>query len=321
MLLLIIVAALLISAGVWYFYFYSQQPNEQAQVPNSLVQQLREPQLVQKQQVQPLPVAKVVLPPPQPVDCQVGEWTNWSTGCSSDAKDQTGTLYRRRTRQITRFPSNGGKQCPALEDKQECQAQKVGKFIGGGVMKGSYVDLIVKGVSAQPYSTDAKVALSNVGKNIDKRIRIWYQNQTPVGIGFEEGWQVPIDFGKVTIMNLAGGFQLTSALELITEFNTANRYKLLLFDFDLKKALVEKTVQVYYAYNYNGNFSSYVATLNCDVSKGESFAYSYVEEQVQNAVDAIQTQTERYAQTQKQKPKSVKGYQSATSYRTTSSAF
>jgi hypothetical protein len=219
-----------------------------------------------------------------PIDCQVSDWTQWSTGCTSTFGDNSGKTYRRRTRQIIRNPANGGKACPTLEDKEECKAQVVGKFIGGGIMRGSYIDLIVKEVLAQPYSTDAKVQQSRANQNKDKRIRVWYQNNQAVGIGYEDTWIVPVDFGNVSILNLAGGFKQTSALELLSEFNTANRYKLLIFNFDLQKALTNKSIDLYYAYDFNGKFSSYIATLKCEIVKGESFHYMHY---VDNAVVKI----------------------------------
>jgi len=50
-----------------------------------------------------------------PVDCEVSEWTEWSTcdkGCGGGKKT--------RTRTITRQPANGGAQCPVLIDEKEC---------------------------------------------------------------------------------------------------------------------------------------------------------------------------------------------------------
>lgn len=53
------------------------------------------------------------------IDCQVGEWSSWS---KCNVACGIGTSIR--TRELIRPESNGGKQCPQLEEKRTCQASK-----------------------------------------------------------------------------------------------------------------------------------------------------------------------------------------------------
>eukprot|EP01012_Entosiphon_sulcatum_P049575 TRINITY_DN6820_c0_g1_i6.p1 TRINITY_DN6820_c0_g1~~TRINITY_DN6820_c0_g1_i6.p1 ORF type:complete len:7637 (+),score=112.47 TRINITY_DN6820_c0_g1_i6:5459-28369(+) len=55
---------------------------------------------------------------PCPVDCIVGQWTEWGK-CSSSC---AGGL-RKRSRVIVVLPSNGGEECPSLEDWEICNPQ------------------------------------------------------------------------------------------------------------------------------------------------------------------------------------------------------
>jgi hypothetical protein len=55
---------------------------------------------------------------PCPVDCVVGEWSEWST-CSVDCGGGTQT----RTREITIQPAHGGMECPVLSETQACNEQ------------------------------------------------------------------------------------------------------------------------------------------------------------------------------------------------------
>merc|ERR1711953_560563 len=55
---------------------------------------------------------------PEPIDCKVGEWSEWG-GCY-----KCGGL-RKRFRHILRYPKNGGEQCPdiATEEVGACGRQ------------------------------------------------------------------------------------------------------------------------------------------------------------------------------------------------------
>ena len=53
------------------------------------------------------------------IDCQVSEWSNWS---KCDVVCGIGTSTR--TREILRPESNGGRQCPPLEESRSCRATK-----------------------------------------------------------------------------------------------------------------------------------------------------------------------------------------------------
>lgn len=53
-----------------------------------------------------------------PVDCTVGEWSDWS---ACDKPCGSGTQIQ--TRQITQQPANGGKACPALTQSKACNTQ------------------------------------------------------------------------------------------------------------------------------------------------------------------------------------------------------
>ena len=56
------------------------------------------------------------------IDCQVSEWSEWSK-CNVACGKGTST----RTRQVLRPESNGGLQCPHLEEKQACKASRCSK--------------------------------------------------------------------------------------------------------------------------------------------------------------------------------------------------
>lgn len=56
------------------------------------------------------------------IDCQVSEWSDWS---KCDVSCGIGTSER--TREILRPESNGGNQCPVLEEKRTCHASKCSK--------------------------------------------------------------------------------------------------------------------------------------------------------------------------------------------------
>ena len=56
------------------------------------------------------------------MDCKVGEWSDWS---SCDVTCGTGTSTRQR--QIVHPESNGGAQCPTLEERKPCKATKCSK--------------------------------------------------------------------------------------------------------------------------------------------------------------------------------------------------
>jgi hypothetical protein len=54
-------------------------------------------------------------PDPCPVDCEVGNWTEWSE-CSAECGEGT----RTRTRSVTKAPMFNGRPCPALLESQSC---------------------------------------------------------------------------------------------------------------------------------------------------------------------------------------------------------
>lgn len=56
------------------------------------------------------------------MDCKVGNWSNWS---SCDVSCGTGSSVR--SREIIHPESNGGQECPALEEKKTCRATKCSK--------------------------------------------------------------------------------------------------------------------------------------------------------------------------------------------------
>ena len=53
------------------------------------------------------------------IDCQVGDWSDWS---KCDVACGIGTSTR--TREVLRPESNGGRQCPELEENRSCRATK-----------------------------------------------------------------------------------------------------------------------------------------------------------------------------------------------------
>eukprot|EP00095_Tigriopus_kingsejongensis_P000890 maker-scaffold409_size180341-snap-gene-0.28 protein:Tk00890 transcript:maker-scaffold409_size180341-snap-gene-0.28-mRNA-1 annotation:"RPE-spondin" len=53
------------------------------------------------------------------IDCQVSEWSTWS---DCDVACGEGTVLR--SREVERPESNGGADCPVLEEKRRCHAQK-----------------------------------------------------------------------------------------------------------------------------------------------------------------------------------------------------
>lgn len=56
-------------------------------------------------------------------DCDVTEWSEWST-CSKECYDPNGPNGQRyRTRKVSQFPIGGGADCPELEEKEPCIPQ------------------------------------------------------------------------------------------------------------------------------------------------------------------------------------------------------
>ncbi len=55
---------------------------------------------------------------PCPIDCEINEWSDWAT-CSKPCGGGT----QERTRTVKTQPQNGGKACPVLTEKQECNTQ------------------------------------------------------------------------------------------------------------------------------------------------------------------------------------------------------
>ena len=53
------------------------------------------------------------------IDCQVSDWSDWS---KCDVACGIGTLTR--TREVLRPESNGGRQCPSLEESRSCRATR-----------------------------------------------------------------------------------------------------------------------------------------------------------------------------------------------------
>ena len=56
------------------------------------------------------------------IDCQVSDWTEWS---KCDVSCGIGTSTRQRD--VLRPESNGGRQCPLLEESRSCRATKCSK--------------------------------------------------------------------------------------------------------------------------------------------------------------------------------------------------
>ncbi|KAF7646052.1 hypothetical protein LDENG_00194350, partial [Lucifuga dentata] len=56
-------------------------------------------------------------------DCDVTDWSEWSS-CSKECYDSNGPMGERtRTRQVSQFPIGGGAECPELEEKEPCSPQ------------------------------------------------------------------------------------------------------------------------------------------------------------------------------------------------------
>ena len=53
------------------------------------------------------------------IDCQVSDWSDWS---KCDVACGIGTSTR--TREVLRPESNGGRQCPSLEESRSCRATR-----------------------------------------------------------------------------------------------------------------------------------------------------------------------------------------------------
>ncbi|KAK6192854.1 hypothetical protein SNE40_004253 [Patella caerulea] len=49
------------------------------------------------------------------VDCKVADWGKWS-----DCDNPCGVGSKKRTRKVSQYPENGGKQCPVLKQRQAC---------------------------------------------------------------------------------------------------------------------------------------------------------------------------------------------------------
>ncbi|XP_014851900.1 PREDICTED: thrombospondin type-1 domain-containing protein 7B isoform X1 [Poecilia mexicana] len=55
-----------------------------------------------------------------PKDCQTSDWSSWSFCSKTCRSTDLSPGYRVRTRTMTQIPHGGGKQCPALEEKEAC---------------------------------------------------------------------------------------------------------------------------------------------------------------------------------------------------------
>ncbi|XP_074550525.1 thrombospondin type-1 domain-containing protein 7B [Halichoeres trimaculatus] len=55
-----------------------------------------------------------------PKDCQTSEWSLWSSCSKTCQSTDLSPGYRLRSRFMTHIPAAGGKQCPALEEKEAC---------------------------------------------------------------------------------------------------------------------------------------------------------------------------------------------------------
>ncbi|XP_051527151.1 thrombospondin type-1 domain-containing protein 7A [Myxocyprinus asiaticus] len=74
------------------------------------------------QQILPVTYQACVIPK----DCELSEWSDWST-CSKECYDLNGRKGQRtRTRQVQLFPVGGGVECPELEESEPCSPQGEG---------------------------------------------------------------------------------------------------------------------------------------------------------------------------------------------------
>lgn len=55
-------------------------------------------------------------PPPPPVDCVVGEWSDWTAGEWGQCRNRTQSRVETRSRVVVTPASNGGNQCPVLTE-------------------------------------------------------------------------------------------------------------------------------------------------------------------------------------------------------------
>uniref|UniRef100_A0A665UXM7 Thrombospondin type-1 domain-containing protein 7A n=1 Tax=Echeneis naucrates TaxID=173247 RepID=A0A665UXM7_ECHNA len=55
-----------------------------------------------------------------PKDCQTSDWSSWSACSKTCRSTDLSPGYRLRSRIMTQIPVGGGKQCPALEEKEAC---------------------------------------------------------------------------------------------------------------------------------------------------------------------------------------------------------
>uniref|UniRef100_H3D083 Thrombospondin type-1 domain-containing protein 7A n=1 Tax=Tetraodon nigroviridis TaxID=99883 RepID=H3D083_TETNG len=55
-----------------------------------------------------------------PKDCQTSDWSPWSPCSKTCRSADLSPGYRLRSRMVTQIPIGGGKQCPALEEKEAC---------------------------------------------------------------------------------------------------------------------------------------------------------------------------------------------------------
>ena len=214
-------------------------------------------------------VRDVVACPPPRRDCE-STWSNWGE-CAFDSADNK--RYKSRTATITQQPQGGGRECPSLTQREECKAQVVGTFIGGGKMQGPYVDLKVVAIGKSRLKpTDEQYNRARMDQNIGKTIRMWYDPTTKsiVGLGYQDTWVVPSDFGALSIINLGGGFQTSPSFwELFSASGEYQQYKLLLRLIDVNTILNTSPVTIDYAYDAPGIFSNRLVTMTLNVTKGE----------------------------------------------------
>jgi hypothetical protein len=147
------------------------------------------------------------------------------------------------------------------------------RFIGAGVLTGTFVDLVVSSVAMGSISLGADLAASKftdsrMTNNINKTIRIFYTPSNIVGIALEESWTVPTSFGSSYSLANLRAFITPSAsnnspIQLAESVQNITQNKLVFSNLPLSSInSQQETIAFSYGYDAQGRWNSDAATVS-----------------------------------------------------------